>query len=490
MYIKIYDITHKLLTNYTHNISLLNKFPDNGKYLMRFNPSILNISDNFFMITYRLWIDIFSEKVYSYNLVTEIGGPWYSGWTPYKNENNEIMLNIFGISIIELDESDNFKIIYDKVFKLEDNFVFLEDMRLFIDNENNIRFIANFKNTEINDYFYFNNIKNYLSDRTIGTIKIDTKDNIIKKIINPYKYLKYYNISNLNLLLTSDLLTIEKPVILFPHMHKLEIEKNWVHWKSSDNKDYITYYTFPYGTPMIHFNVIKFDKINYFDINNSLNMKNNVSCIKKYNSNIGISLIDFNSFIYEEIDFFKKINYFYFDCIKFSGGTRMIKLNDNENIGVGHLVINLNKIKNLFDNYKDFDYLSISKILNIDIKKAYNISINLKNFHNKIYNNNNHDVYAYYMYFYTINSNYPFNLLRLSDAFTPNYIKINTSVIFPCGIEIYNNDIYISYGESDNLVCILKTPLNEVNNNLMNIVDIDIFEYKFNEMNHINSYKY
>ncbi len=118
MKMKIYNITHKVLNNYTHNNCILKLFPENGNYLGRFNPSILNIIDNSFIMTYRIWIDVFSENVYSYNAANEIGGPWHSGWTPYfNNNNNEIKLNIFGISIIEFDEFNNdCQVIYDKIF--------------------------------------------------------------------------------------------------------------------------------------------------------------------------------------------------------------------------------------------------------------------------------------------------------------------------------------------------------------------------------------
>lgn len=492
MKIKIYNLTHKVLNNYTHNNSLLKIFPENGKYLGRFNPSILNIIDNFFIMTYRIWIDVFSENVYSYNAANEIGGPWHSGWTPYFNNNNEIKLNIFGISIIQIDEFNNdCQVIYDKIFRLEDNFIFIEDMRLFVDSENNIRFLANLKNSNINDLFYFNNIQNYTADRVMGTIKIDSKDNIINKIINPYKYLKYYKINNINLLLTDDLLTIEKPVLLCPHMHKLDVEKNWVHWKSSDNKDYITYFTYPFGNPLIHLNIIKFDKINYFDIDNSQNIKNNILCVKKFNPNIGISLVDFNSFQYEEIDFFKKINMYYFDCIKFSGGTSMIRFNNNENIGVGHMVINLHKLQNLI-NLKEIsaDVNFLVKKLNINVSSSYNLSLNLKKFYNKRINNNNHHCYMYLMFYYTINLNYPYNLMRISNAFIPKFINKNTGVVFPCGLELSNNEIYLSYGESDNLLCILKTPANDVDTKLMDIINLDPLQYEFNEYNEFNSFEY
>ena len=80
--------------------------------------------------------------------------------------------------------------------------------------------------------------------------------------------------------------------------------------------------------------------------------------------------------------------------------------------------------------------------------------------------------------------------MRISNAFIPKFINKNTGVVFPCGLELSNGEIYLSYGESDNLLCILKTPANDVETKLMNIINLDPLQYEFNEYNEFNSFEY
>jgi len=86
------------------------------------------------------------------------------------------------------------------------------------------------------------------------------------------------------------------------------------------------------------------------------------------------------------------------------------------------------------------------------------------------------------MFFYTFNSSYPFNITKISHCFTPPFVKFNTGVVFPTGIEIINNNIFVSYGESDNLICIFKTDSHDLVNYLHNI-DIHPADYEFIEYN-------
>ena len=90
-----------------------------------------------------------------------------------------------------------------------------------------------------------------------------------------------------------------------------------------------------------------------------------------------------------------------------------------------------------------------------------------------------HYTAIYYMYIYTFDPNTS-HIKRISNAFVPP-TSIDTGVIFPCGIEIKNNNLLISYGETDSLIKI--TVLN------MNVFKKE--EYlKLYDINEIKSYNY
>ena len=62
--------------------------------------------------------------------------------------------------------------------------------------------------------------------------------------------------------------------------------------------------------------------------------------------------------------------------------------------------------------------------------------------------------------------------------FTPPICKYNTGIVFPSGIEILENEVYVSYGESDNCTCIFKSPIEFVDSIMSNIDRIHPAEYK------------
>ena len=87
------------------------------------------------------------------------------------------------------------------------------------------------------------------------------------------------------------------------------------------------------------------------------------------------------------------------------------------------------------------------------------------------------------MFFYTQSKNYPFEFLRISHAFTPKISKCDSGVVFPCGLCYDNDNLMISYGESDNQNVIISIPIINVDNMLHDIKKLKTSEYYFENYN-------
>ena len=83
MKFNLYNLTKELLNEKTLNSEIFKSIPNNGKCLPRFNPGIIHLENNIYMISYRIWVDLEAENVYKYPNIYESGSPWTSNWSPY-----------------------------------------------------------------------------------------------------------------------------------------------------------------------------------------------------------------------------------------------------------------------------------------------------------------------------------------------------------------------------------------------------------------------
>lgn len=499
MKFKIYDITKKLLDINTNNIDLFKIFPDNGKHFPRFNPGLVHLSNNIYLLSYRIWIDLKAEYIYKYPEIFDDGSPWISNWSPYLKcfdyenlvSSETVQMNNYGLSIIMIEEND-IKILYDQIIKIDYPYYFIEDGRLFEDKNGIIRLLFSACSLNVDVNIVFKNIKNNKTERFMVTVEIGNKNKILGEIFNDIDHL--YNLSEYNdimkLIKKEGKITHKKPNILCPFIHKNGIEKNWSVWTSNE-QDYITYFTIPYGSPLIHIQVLNYNNILDWDKEINENILYNLECLKNPDYK-DISLINLKNIIYENVNFFENFNFYYYYAIKFSGGSQCIRFNNSENIGIGHAVIGITKIKKNIDYYEK-DNISIEYYknkYNLNDKLSEILYYNIYNFINRPLASSNsnyifhHNKYAYMMFYYTFNYNYPFELKKISYIFSPKFIKFNTGVVFPCGIQIVNNKVIVSYGESDNLCCIFETDIDDVKRSLIDInsihpLEIFFYEYQF-----------
>ena len=496
MKIKRYNITNKILTDKIQDSGTFRVFPENGKFLPRFNPGLIHLINNIYMISYRIWIDLEAENINKYPEIYEQGSPWISNWSPYlkcvdyKNyvSNENIQMRNYGLSIIKID--NDIEVLYDQIMTVDYPYYFVEDGRLFEDKDGIIRILFTACSFEINQNIFFKNINKYNTERFIITIEIGKKDKILEDIFTDVNKLTDYDINLSDLLKDEIFIKTKIPNVLCPQIHKNSIEKNWSVW-TSNGCDYLTYFTMPYGTPLVHVQVFNYDGVNNWNCQIDENILYNLECLKN-NKFENLSLINLKNIISEHVNFFENFNFYYYYSIKFSGGSQCIRFNDNENIGIGHVVIDLTKIK------KNIDYFENDQMTVLNFMKKYNIGkdlaeilyYNLLNFYNRPLSDSNenysfhHNKYAYMMFFYTFNYNYPFNLKRISYIFSPKFFKYNTGVVFPCGIQLVNNNIIVSYGESDNQSCIFEVSKTDVNDTLFDInkihpLQVFFYEYQF-----------
>lgn len=523
MKIKIHNITQKLINAHTNHKNHFINLPNNGKFLPKFNPSIIHLLNNLYLMSYRIWIDITSEYVYKYPEVYENSSPWISNWSPYlkwfDNDNfvndENVQLNNFGLAIINIDDN-GIKIIYDEIIKVEYHYYFVEDGRLFKDKDGIIRILFSASSFDISKNIFFKNIKNNNSERFMITVEIGSIEKILNEVFcNQGLLLNLFEPDEIIKLIKIDpQFTIKKPNILCPYIHKNIVEKNWSLWTSND-KNYLTYFTIPFGSPLIHINIINFDEVDIWYNENNKNNKNKENLNNSDNSdnydnydnfdnsdNIyynlyylqnnfkNMSLVDLKNIINEHVNFFENFNFFYYYSIKFSGGSSCIRFNDSENIGIGHVVIDvINVINNVINSDEKISIEYYQKLYNINYELAEKLYYNILNIcyrpigeSNDLYQYH-HSKYIYMMFFYTFNYEYPFNIKRISFIFSPKFMKFKTGIVFPCGLEIVNEKVLVSYGESDNLVCIFETSKNEVNDILFDINKIHPLEIYFYEFN-------
>lgn len=446
---------------------------------IRLNPSIININQKYKLICFRVWIDRHFDKIKEYPKPFTYGSPHVSRWTPYLTninklsqdinnfvynndessfnhiyKNERIKLNYIGLAVVEIIDEDII-VIHSQINEIYD-YRYLEDFRLFIDSNNKVKLIGNLRFD--NEIIKHINFKNNRIQRGIVTLEINYLDKIMDDVF------------------LNEELKIHNLVILFPEFHLNIVEKNWVYFKNINNKDFITFFSFPNSSPI--YNILLEDK-NEILINDKI--KINVS---EQNQKLNI-------------DFFSILNKYYYNCLRFSAGSCLIDYNENETIGVGHLVINFKKMKKLY-SYNDIDIGYLMKKFNISRQGAITINLNILNIISRpernafIYDHRNKNK-IYMMFFYTINKFYPYNILKISNAFTPQINQYNTSITFPCGICDHNDEYIISYGESDNICCLLFFDKNDIKLNNINEFNPSMFLFEnldlYNENKIVNRYK-
>lgn len=433
-------------------------------YNVKFNPSIISINDTYKLVCYRIWIDKYFNKQHKYPKPNTCGSPWVSGWTPYiynnnievqnkyydeynnnssiiTNDKNILNNNFIGFMLLEF-VNDELNIIFDQINQIK-KYNYIEDFRLFVDSNNIVKIIGNVRfNEDIINNIQF---KNENIKRGIVTYEINHINNI------------------LNNFFVNGRIEIKNDIILFPEHHNYVVEKNWVHFKCINNNDYILYFSFPYGSPII---------------NLSLDISNNILIKNKYNIN------KTNYYVKTDVYFFNILNKYYFNSLRFSAGSCLIDFNENENIGIGHIVINLNKIKEAYLNDNNLNINYLIKKYNISKNGAINIINNILNIvcrpKKSAYIYDFHDKNkVYMMFFYTNSKFYPYNITKISHIFTPIIDNYNTGIVFPCGICKQKNDYIISYGESDNSCSFILLSHQYIENKLFCIESFNPALYQF-----------
>ena len=477
------DITKLIFTDKLIGKNKLNIFPENGNFISRFNPSIINLKNNTYLITARCWLDTNILNSVKYPEPLEIGSPWNSGWDSIqrykidyvttktkdielqtggssftkvksnskkidnKNYNScskdHIKPNINILAVVNLDFSDSnnpkFKLIHEQIIKLDCSLDGGEDIRLFKDNNNNIRMLFNTIKNEISDKLKNNKIYRFMATSNLGT-----PDKIINELTN------------------NEFITNDSTNILCINLHQGKIEKNWSPYVY-DNKNYIQYYTYGSLYPIITKKVLSYDSENTWK-NKFKNTSETIKSFKNIHefdkksslcshseiSNIGINFKDITNIVNNQLNFPKKF-------VRFSGGTTSINIGNNEFISVGHTVFDVLKIKNngifLNDFIKD---ISLRPLLSSD---------------NKYTQHHGANVYLLNIYKFTVDNNGYINKTKFGPIFKPPYGNVNltqdgrqldSGIVFPCGLEKINNDFILSYGVNDNRCVLWKFNLNDI----------------------------
>lgn len=559
----------------------------NFKNIVRFNPSIINLHSDLYLMSYRIWNDTnIAQDKYPLTIKDD-GHPWKSGWNPHWGENKIkdcdikfLRPNMIGLCVIKIDLDNLIKydieklegnynweqyleVIHDQILNVDCSNDGGEDARLFEDKDNNIRLLINTENKKINNEIIFPNINDGNSKRYIATINLGNKRKILNEIwkdINDnnelidinyifneikgkkridngieildkiktyaFEYEEEYGKQKVLKVKSSDKF-VDRPgryisagstIVLCPEIHEGAVEKNLVPY-TNNNQNYLSYFTMPNGNPIKTYNVITYDDQTLWTTDKKYDddMKYaRQNLIHPYSFETKISLCsrkkkEFSVNLFDDINNIYDLTNTNQHIIKFSGGTNGIKLNDKEHIAIGHIVINVKKMRQIYNtitngidennhteiikNLINQNLLRLGKNNNDkEIDFIYNNILDIKN--RKIEDNLDdididdpnykgyrlhHYTAIYYMYIYTFDSNTS-EIKRISNAFVPP-TSIDTGVIFPCGIEIKNNNLLISYGETDSLIKIAILNMNVFNKEeylkLYDINEIKSYNYQF-----------
>jgi hypothetical protein len=181
--------------------------------------------------------------------------------------------------------------------------------------------------------------------------------------------------------------------------------------------------------------------------------------------------------IIEFTSFFENYNKLYDNnkkIIRFSGGTPLITLPNSKQIFVGHIVV----------DHKKLDYTNTNPLIqkNLELFKNHPKDTPFKNEKYKYH----HYEFIYYMLFIEINNN---KITRLSKPFAI-FFKENTGINFPTGLTLFNEQLLLTFGESDYLSNISIIDINELENNLYTLdyfsADYNLFDFTEINLNNHN----
>lgn len=180
-------------------------------------------------------------------------------------------------------------------------------------------------------------------------------------------------------------------------------------------------------------------------------------------------VIDYNKcdVLYDDNSIFTKIKRLYGGYILFSSSTPVIDWTNNTYLTVGHLKIDYKNIKNAKTNGGLF-IQEIQKLFNLPKdRKKWKLSMGYL-----------HHKYIYMIFFIEINKS-DLSLHKYSHALIPMVENASTTLIFPSGLTTINNDVLLTYGDSDVSVKMLKCSKSLVNKMLIENISKPE-DYQFN----------
>ena len=430
-----YDLTDKLCDitkNSTANLLQVHlqkyykKFNINNFY--KLNPSIVKLSDTKLLMCYRLYMgELGCDK-----FTMDECHPWKRMWASsiFEYETPITKLNYVGLSRINL---STMEIEEDIVLGIDDEPTGMEDVRLFEENGN----------------FYLSGAI------TVGNLEKGSgewKDNrILRQAI-----VKLGSQNELIQKLSSNLKSVNLNCI---EAHTSVMEKNWFGYKNN-NKYIIVNPTFGKFFPLKQFNL---------ELDNLIPLNENVKQLHypKYKNMRAVKCNSIGQIT--DNNLIKLLNDTYRsllkddskDLFRLSGGSWGVDISKDESLFIGHVVAYID----LLDNNKVINYIK-SNSKSIISNNLYHLLFNRKyqlTFFGK--------TMRYFQMFFVINKNSN-KLTKISHGFNIFENKDKESgVNFPIGLVKQNDDIFISFGESDYKTIIIKMKLSEVYK-LLNITEI------------------
>ena len=403
------------------------KFDINKYY--KLNPSFVYLGDNIILMSYRLFMGKF-DNCDKYDL--DNCHPWKDFWHTdvYNREklgNVLIKINYVGLCLINI---TNWTVIQDTILKINDKPFGFEDVRLFI----------------FNDKVYM-----------VGAVTVGISEPAISSWNDP-RILKQLICEIGNIVDLKNNLPNKRLDVMYNcyDENKSNIEKNWFGYVSSNNNVLINP-KYPGFYPLKQYKI---------DLSETQKIKSeNYLC--DYYKEINSDKCETNVLgDITEIDFIGKLNQYYKTTLnllkddskyvfRLSGGSWGVKLDENTILFLGHIVAYLSN----FDTTKVNEYLTTHSDDDL-VSKNLNSLFNNKLKHELGYGSH---VMRYYMVFYKININenkvtgmsHSFNIFGNQD--------INTMVNFPLGLAILDNDVIMSFGESDNKTILVKMDKKYIN---------------------------
>ena len=408
----------------THLKKYYNKFDINKFY--KLNPSIVNLSDTKILMCYRIYLG----ELECNDFTLDDCHPWKKMWQSSIYEYNKPIskLNFVGLARINL---QNMSIEEDIILNLDDEPLGLEDTRLFEENG----FI--YLNGSITVGTADKGLGEWKDNRILrqGIVKIGSQNELIQKL--PFE-LKYINLN-----------CIES--------HNDIIEKNWFGYKKN-GKHILINPTFGNFFPLKQFNL---EVNNLIPLNDQFkeNHYENYKNIKAAKCT-SIGAINENNLIENLNDRYSNVVKDGKKLFRLSGGSWGIDISNNETLFIGHIIAYIDEL----DKDKVIKYVN-----------SNNNSIISNNLYHLLFNRQHQLTFfgktmRYFQIFFVIDKTTN-KLTKLSHGFSIFENKDNeTSVNFPIGLVKINNDILISFGESDYKTVIVKMNLTEVNK-LLNVKD-------------------